>query len=1032
MMLPNYRTWARRAGAAALFLGLTSTQAWGQAATLTGRVTSERGDPLAGATVQLVGTNLGAATNAQGIYVLQVAAERVRRQQVSMQVRFIGMQPAGMEITLTPGTQTVDFVLKPDPFRLDDVVVTGVLEATSNKKLAISVGVVTESQLQEVPAMEALSALTGKVSGVKVTSAAGTPGVSAVVRMRSATNLTPGATQQPLIIVDGVITHGNMSDINAQDIERIEVLKGASGSSVYGSQAATGVIQIFTRRGRTAAEGKTNVVLRTEYGQSGVVKYLDVNESHYCETYEPNCTPKADHYMDLPYPATNPARQHQRDLVGNGEFLTQYVSVSRRQSNTNVFASYELARNEGILDVVGVDLDGFRRNNVRLNVDQVLSNRLDVSVGGFYNFSNNQHQPNGGGPFFSVLQYPVDVDLFKENDNGQPFKVNVGTEGAIVSTDANPLYQVFTLDQRTLRSRVQGNARGRWRPLDWLSVDAIYAYDRQTNEFRSYTRKGTLSAQNIPGTGSTTRSNRATRNYNFNTTVRASHRVGDLNATATGSYFYEDSEMEFFTASGRDFAAVDVPQLGVTDPDLMTNSSSQQTIRARNFASGLLLDFKDRYIADLTWRRDGSSLFGPDARWRNFYRISGAWRVSEDVPMRGIDEFRVRASRGTAGLRPFFAAQYETFSVGGGSIQPLVLGNRDLRPAYSTENEFGTNIDFLNRFAFEYTYSTKVTEDQVLFVPFSSVAGFQGQWQNAGTLDGRTHEASLQAMVFNSRNWGLRMGITFENSTQKVSRLNRPNYTTGGNTQSSDLFMIREGETYGSMWGFRWVRSCAELKINPANAGADCNNYAVNSDGLLIAAGTEGSIQEAPIRFVDADGNDIVQIGDANPDFTMGFQTTLNYKGLTIYGLMDWVKGGDIYNQPRQWVARAEFRSKEFDQRGKPDHLKKTYDYYNKFNLANLFNEWFVEDGSYARLRELSVNYTFNQGALRKVGLDRVVSGLRVGLVGRNLFTITNYSGMDPETSNAQQGSGDATTFRFDAFGYPNFRTVSGIIEISF
>jgi len=718
-------------------------------------------------------------------------------------------------------------------------------------------------------------------------------------------------------------------------------------------------------------------------------------------------------------------------MIGNGEFFSNYLNVSRRQGGTNFFASMEMLRNKGIISIPQKDFEGYIRNNVRFGVDQIVSDRLDISLGGFYNISTNDQQFAQGGPFFNVLQYPVDVNLFATNANGQPYKVDVGMDGAITSGDPNPLYVLYSNDWKDERTRVQGSFRGRWRPMDWLSFEGTYAYDRTANQTRTYVPKGTLSATAAEGLGSLTIADGTTRSYNTQLTGRAVRRFGDLNTSASVSYFYEDVENTFNSGNARNFTSANVPTLDNLDPTTRVISSSQSTIRAQNVAGALLMDYKDRYIVDASVRRDGSSLFGQDARWRTFYRASAAWRISEDLPIGGVDEWRVRYSRGTAGLRPFFEAQYETFTVGGGNITPGILGNRNLKPAYSTENEYGTNLDFLGRFTLEYTYSTKVTDDQIILIPFSSVAGFQGQWQNAGTLSGNTHELAFGAQLLNTSDWGWQMNFTWDRSRQTVTALNRAEYQIPEYTQSGNPFVIKEGESYGAMYGYKWVRSFAQLKENPAFANAVESDYVVNEDGMLVLAATKGLPTERPIRYIDANGEDTFKIGDANPDFNFGWQQSLSYKGLALTSLVDWVSGGEIYNQPRQWVARAEFRGKEFDQAGKPASAKKAFGYYNAFNLANEFNEWYVEDGSYARLRELSLNYTFGPAQLNKLGLGRLMSGLRIGVVGRNLLTWTNYTGMDPEVSNVV-GQADATTFRFDAFGYPNYRTVSFLVEIGF
>jgi hypothetical protein len=200
----------------------------------------------------------------------------------------------------------------------------------------------------------------------------------------------------------------------------------------------------------------------------------------------------------------------------------------------------------------------------------------------------------------------------------------------------------------------------------------------------------------------------------------------------------------------------------------------------------------------------------------------------------------------------------------------------------------------------------------------------------------------------------------------------------------------------------------------------------------MILTSTHGTVSERALKYISRTSAQYYQIGDANPDFTMSFSTTLSFRGFTIYGLLDWVKGGDIYNLPRQWLSRSEFRAAEIDQAGKPEAEKKTIEYYGAINDAAAFNDFYVEPGGYSRLRELSVSYTFSPATVQSFGLGRLVRSLRVGLVGRNLFTWTKYSGLDPETHNPVGSAGDATTFRFDSFSYPNFRTFSAMVDIGF
>src|SRR5207245_5032835 len=190
--------------------------------------------------------------------------------------------------------------------------------------------------------------------------------------------------------------------------------------------------------------------------------------------------------------------------------------------------------------------------------------------------------------------------------------------------------------------------------------------------------------------------------------------------TTKAAVVFEDQNRGVFSLTGNAFAVVKTPEFNAIDLTKLSPSSRDVTIRNRNYYLISGFDIKDRYLIDGLVRRDGSSLFGPDSRWQTYYRVSGAWRVTEDIPIKGIDELKLRGGYGTAGLRPIFSAQYETFTVSGGVPEKFTLGNRKLKPARSGELEVGANVDFLGRFTLEYSYSRKETKDQILLVPLSA------------------------------------------------------------------------------------------------------------------------------------------------------------------------------------------------------------------------------------------------------------------------------------------------------------------------
>src|SRR6266550_5109504 len=248
------------AGGLLVLLGAAVRDADAQSAVITGKVVGRGGEALGGATVVIEQYGLAAATTVSGAYTMTVPPQWTKGQAVMLRVRSIGYSPAVRQVTLTPGNQTADFELKFDPMTLDEVEVTGVAQATEAKKLTFAVGHVDASQLQQAPGVSALGALEGKVAGARLINPSGAPGSQPTIRLRGATALTspsactvpPCAATEvpgPLIIVDGTITHFGLADINSEDIARVEVVKGAAASSLYGSNAANGVVQIFTKRG---------------------------------------------------------------------------------------------------------------------------------------------------------------------------------------------------------------------------------------------------------------------------------------------------------------------------------------------------------------------------------------------------------------------------------------------------------------------------------------------------------------------------------------------------------------------------------------------------------------------------------------------------------------------------------------------------------------------------------------------------------------------------------------------------------------
>jgi hypothetical protein len=237
------------------------------------------------------------------------------------------------------------------------------------------------------------------------------------------------------------------------------------------------------------------------------------------------------------------------------------------------------------------------------------------------------------------------------------------------------------------------------------------------------------------------------------------------------------------------------------------------------------------------------------------------------------------------------------------------------------------------------------------------------------------------------------------------------------------MFYYKEGEPLGIMYGTQWVRTFAQLKENPANASAVESDYSVNPLGYLIKTSVPGTL----IAFVDADGQNQHVIGNVNPQFTWGLSNNLQWKGFSVYALFDGQHGGDIYNFTKQWMFQ-DLRSGDMDMTGKSADQKVPFAVFTQSLYNGLVaSDYFVENGSFVKLRELSVSYTLGGRALQVAGLNRLARGVKLALIGRNLYTWTKYTGFDPDVT-----AGGDFNFRVDGFRYPNFRTLTGQVELTF
>ena len=1038
-----------------------------QTITFSGRVTSSDGQPLAGANVGITDLEVGSMTNEQGRYTFSARAVRANGRTIILVARHIGYKPGRFTIRVAANDVQHDFVLDRDVLHLEEVVVTGTSAATEKTKTPFAVNVVDNQQIKEVPASSPIAVLAGKVPGAAVITSNGQPGSQPAIRLRSATSLT--GRQDPLVIVDGVITNLSMADINSEDIDRIEIIKGAAASSLYGSNAANGVIQIFTKRGASLGEGQTAWTARTEYGESALPRIPANNLHHNYKLADPGDpskgfdksgggrSAKPDLIADNAYPVYY---DQFRQVFRPGQAMTNYVSIGQRQGKTNYNASFENTHDQGVLRL----LDGYRRQNFRVNVDQAITDKLDMGAGAFYGRSTSKQSDNWFGLFFGMrfLEPNINIDsLVKDCPEGTTCSY-VGQYNPVVRQPPlsgnvdNPLYDLQVLQKDNNRDRFTGTFRTSYRPTDWLTADGNVGYDEENQAFKSLSPFGYTSSSGNVSTGNLRATNDNNREYNVGVGLTAIRNLSVVHNTTKIAASYEDQTNSDVTVFASRLTVPHVPEFGSADPSSpITPGSNDQVIRARNVFAISTFDIKDRYILDGLVRRDESSLFGADERSATYHRLSGAWRVTQDFHIPGVDELKLHASDGTAGLRPRFDAQYETFSISSGHPVKVTLGNTKLRPAFSREVEYGATLNFRRNYSLEYTYSKKRTTDEIIQVPLSAASGYQSQWQNAGTLAGSTHELAFGAVLASARDYFWCVSITGDRTRQKIESLNVPPFLVGPDG-TTNMFRIAPNQPFGIIYGEKWIRTSQQLQetIDAGRLTGSVSDYVVNEEGFYVHKADYHTVKEVPLKGYVCDGTDASgkcssvtsnqRIGDVNPDFNLGFNSTLQYKGLSLTGTLTLVKGGNIYNMTRQWPFN-ELRDPVFDQSSKPATTcaadwqtsaptcpyttgKKPTSYYSTFYDGITPNDYFVENGTYLRLRELAVNYTLPTRVLQSLRV-RGFHSARIGLVGRNLWTHTKYTGYDPDVTGP---GGDPFAYRVDYFTYPAYRTVTGMIELGY
>jgi TonB-linked SusC/RagA family outer membrane protein len=1021
-----------------LGLVLTSPARAQDTGAVEGTVLDQDGQRVASVQIFIQGTEHGVLTGGNGQFRLSGVPAGV----YTVTAQRIGYAQALQEnVTVRAGETTrVDFQLRRQALELAGVVVTGVTEATARASVPFTVSQVSAQQMP-IPPRTAVSAIQSRVAGASVI-ANNQPGQADNILLRTPTSLS--RSNQPLIVVDGVIITGRSMDISSLDVESIEVVKGAAAASLYGSRAAAGVIQIRTQRGSNIDEGRTQFRLRSEYGTSEILNpirwatrhnFLMDSQGNFLDS-DGNIVENRFHaattrfgFQDQEYPDS--IFNHVDALFNPGGSQIHQVSMGHNQGGTNWLATVGYQRDAGVMR----EHDGYRRNDVRLNVDHRPRDDLSLSIS-VSHMSSLRDDLSGedGGDFFAFIFQAPDVNLLQPDPDGTPYHFQPDEFGI----RTNPLYHNYHQVNEWEATRTLGSLDLRYSPLGWLSLDGNLSYDRSDRLFRHFIPKGVKTPARPDGDdGASRRDSRYTRGFNASVGLSANRQFGSLRTRSAARMLFEDEYNHRVDARGQDAAVGGIPDLGTQRSVFILSDETE--VRAEGFFVTSELDYADRYLLNVLVRRDGSSLFGVDDRWHTYYRFSTGWRMAQEDwwPFADVNEFRLRYSRGTAGGRPNFSDRFEVFSVGtGGTLSLQSLGNRRLRPEKTTEQEFGLDLVTFERFQLGIVHARQTTEDQLLNVPLPMMFGFASQWQNAGTIVGRSWELEGNFRAIQTPDFDWTTGFIADRSRSEITEFDRPCFTTG--------FQYRcAGEKIGTMVIPAWATEFDHVRTVHTDGVRDY--FDVNDDGLLVVVGPGNSWRDGvskelwgtqvevegvtydwgmPVIRVDEEGlRTRHEVGNGNPDLNLGISNQFRWRDFHLYTLIDTQIGGQVYNataqRMHQWARHA-----NQDQHDKPEERKKPLNYYIGYLYdVNRDNSWWVEDADYLRLREVALTYSVDParlGLLQRTNMDR----LTLSLVGRNLALWTKYGGYDPAIGSPMN--------RMDSFNYPSYRTITASVEIQF
>lgn len=959
---------------------------------VSGTVKDANGEPLIGVSVLEVGTQNGAVTDMYGNYKLNV------KPGAKLKISYIGFTPQ----TVKAGSNS-QIVLQEDNTALNEVVVVG-YGTMRRKDVTSSITTVKAEDLNQGVFTDPGQMLQGKVPGLVVSSTAD-PNGSPTITLRGASTLRTGA-MSPYYVVDG-IPGVDISIVSPEDIESIDVLRDATATAIYGSKAANGVIIITTKKG---AEEKTNVSYNGYVAFDNILKKYDVCTADDLRQYA------KDNNITLKDGGAN--TDWQDEVLRTGISHNHNVNISGGNGSTNYMISADLRKREGVIKMTGFD-----RFNVRSLVStKTLKDHLTVSLGANMMYGKHFGVPSGneGASVLDAMNYYSPTNAIKNADG--TWTVGSG------SKNYNPLALMEENKSETVWKRNQfvgKTALELWKGFVW-SVN--YSWSNYQSTYSAYNTRNSQLEGIGNKNGQATRNTYFGREQTFETYLNYDFKVGKSKWGLMGGYSWEEKKNnDGFGLSVEGYYNDDLGwyNMSYAQTILGVQNSVQsgylEKVRNISFYGRVNYSFDSRYMLQATIRRDGSSVFGKNNRWGTFPSVSAAWNITEEKFMQNqhiFDNLKLRAGYGISGNAMGFDvySSYNTYGASGtfvydGKTYRTYGATKNANPDLKWEStgmlNIGLDFAFLKgRLNGTVEVYHKKTKDLIWSYPVSTTQYIYG-WidANVGEMTNKGIEFTLNAVPVRTKNFMWSTTLNLSHNKNTVDKMQNETFHTTNLTQGDPMVAgvsadgwtqrIMEGEPIGTFYTYQYA----------GIVNGRSEYYVLDENGNRTGETTNNpSLKDRSIT------------GCAQPKLNAGWNNTLTYKNWSLNAFITGVFGNDVYNS-----ARAHYTSAQMFSDGK-NVLKEFLNNPASDASGSLPSDRFIEKGSYVRLQTLSLSYTFRNC------FNDWIQDLTLYGTANNLFTITNYKGLDPEVN--MGGIDPGIDYRWSR--YPHTRTFMVGVKINF